>query len=262
MAAALEVFTDPDRGWQVRTVLVEGDPWFVAADVCAALGHTNGRRAVAQHVDEIDKGVTDCDTPGGRQRLTTVNEAGLWSLVFGSHLPAAREFRRWVTSVVLPEIRRTGSFNAAAAPAFEVPTTYVGALELALAQARQLETQSVALAAAAPKVEFHDRLVAAAGDWSVREAAQILDRDPAISTGERRLFQTLVAIGWLDRTRQPYQGHVDRGRMVRRVGHYRDASTGELVAYSTVRITPKGLTDLHHRLGGAAQLVEITEGAA
>jgi prophage antirepressor-like protein len=95
---------------KLRHTLIDGEPWFVAADVCTILGYTNARKAVSDHVDSEDKGVTKRDTLGGSQRQTIVNESGLYALIFGSTLPKAKEFKRWVTREVLPQIRRTGQF--------------------------------------------------------------------------------------------------------------------------------------------------------
>lgn len=248
---ALDVFHH--GSWELRTLLIDGEPWFVAADVCAALGYSNGRKAVADHVDDLDRGVTASDTPGGRQNVTVINESGLYALIFGSRLETARAFKRWVTGEVLPTLRRTGAYTVE--PAVKAPTTMVEALELALQQARQIVALEEQVAVLEPAARFADTLADAHGDWSVREAAQILDRDPTISTGERRLFATLRAIGWIDRTNQPYQGQINTGRLVCRLGHYRDERTDELVAYSQVRVTPKGLRALHERLGGTGALV-------
>ncbi len=97
---------------QVRVVCDEqGSPWFVAKDVCDALEHTNSRKALADHVDDEDKGVTVGYTPGGEQKLKTINESGLYALIFGSRLEGAKSFKRWVTSEVLPAIRRTGGYQ-------------------------------------------------------------------------------------------------------------------------------------------------------
>jgi len=98
------------NGAAVRTLVRDGEPWFVGRDVALTLGYSNPRDALSKHVDPEDKGVAICDTPGGPQRLTTVNESGLYALIFGSKLPAARAFKRWVTSEVLPTLRRTGAY--------------------------------------------------------------------------------------------------------------------------------------------------------
>jgi hypothetical protein len=103
------------EGREVRTVTIDGEPWFVAADLCTILGYKNSRKAIADHVDSEDKGVTKRDTVGGSQSHTIVNESGLYTLILRSTLPQAKRFKHWVTSEVLPTIRKTGQFQ------FDVP---------------------------------------------------------------------------------------------------------------------------------------------
>ena len=98
---------------KVRMVEIEGEPWFVGKDVAEILGYTNPRKAIIDHVDDEDKGVTKCDTLGGAQDLTIINEAGLYSLIFFSKLPAAKKFKHWVTHEVLPSIRKYGFYECA-----------------------------------------------------------------------------------------------------------------------------------------------------
>lgn len=106
----LMIFENPEFG-RVRSVEIDGEPWLVGKDVAQALGYTNPRKALADHVDEEDKGVTKCDTLGGNQDMTVINESGLYSLVLSSKLPGAKQFRRWVTSEVLPTIRKKGGYT-------------------------------------------------------------------------------------------------------------------------------------------------------
>ena len=101
----LQIFNNAQFG-SVRTAVVDGEVMFVGKDVADCLGYANSRKAIADHVDDEDKGVTKCDTLGGVQDLTVINESGLYSLVFASKLPKAKEFKRWVTSEVLPSIRK------------------------------------------------------------------------------------------------------------------------------------------------------------
>lgn len=103
------VFNHPEFG-ELRTVEIDGEPWFVGKDVAAALGYTNSRDAIATHVFADDKGVESIDTLGGRQKMTIINESGLYALVFGSRLKIAKDFKHWVTSEVLPSIRKTGGY--------------------------------------------------------------------------------------------------------------------------------------------------------
>lgn len=105
----IQIFTSPEFG-EIRTLEQNGEPWFVGKDVAQALGYSNPRKAMIDHVDEQDKGVTKCDTLGGSQEVTIINESGLYSLIFGSKLESAVRFKRWVTSEVLPAIRKTGGY--------------------------------------------------------------------------------------------------------------------------------------------------------
>lgn len=99
----------PEFG-ELRTVEIDGEPWFVGKDVAEALGYSNARKAVLVYVDAEDKGVTKWDTLGGTQQMTIINESGLYSLILSSKLPSAKEFKHWVTSEVLPSIRKNGAY--------------------------------------------------------------------------------------------------------------------------------------------------------
>ena len=103
----VQIFNNEEFG-QVRTLVINGEPWFVGKDVAEILGYSNTRKALADHVDEEDKGVTKCDTLGGVQDLTVINESGLYSLILSSKMPNAKKFKHWVTSEVLPSIRKHG----------------------------------------------------------------------------------------------------------------------------------------------------------
>lgn len=106
----LKIFENEEFG-SIRTVTRDGEVWFVGKDVAEALGFTNSRDAIATHVFDDDKGVEIIDTLGGKQKMTAINESGLYALVFGSRLESAKRFKRWVTSEVLPAIRKTGSYD-------------------------------------------------------------------------------------------------------------------------------------------------------
>lgn len=106
----IKVFKNSQFG-QVRTIIKDNEPWFVAADVCRALEVGNSRQALTR-LDEDEKGVISTDTPGGEQEMSIVNEPGLYSLVLGSRKPEARAFKRWITHEVIPAIRKTGGYIA------------------------------------------------------------------------------------------------------------------------------------------------------
>ncbi len=117
----LQIFKNEEFG-EVRSLKIGDEPWFVGKDVADILGYTNSRKAISDHVDDEDKGVTKCDTLGGKQDLTIINESGLYSLILSSKLPTAKKFKRWVTSEVLPAIRKTGNY--------QIPTDPMTALKL------------------------------------------------------------------------------------------------------------------------------------
>lgn len=104
-----EIFNHPEFG-NLRCIEKDGEPWFVGKDVAMALGYSNTRDALSRHVDVEDKGVVNHDTPSGIQKMTIINESGLYSLILSSKLESAKRFKRWVTSEVLPCIRKTGGY--------------------------------------------------------------------------------------------------------------------------------------------------------
>ena len=105
----LKIFENPDFG-KVRTMEIDGEPYFVGKDVAEILGYSNPQKAIREHVDDDDKGVNEMVTPGGAQQLVCINESGLYSLILSSKLPKAKELKRWVTSEVLPSIRKHGLY--------------------------------------------------------------------------------------------------------------------------------------------------------
>ena len=109
----LQIFENPEFG-TIRTVEINGEPWLVGKDVAAALGYEKPTDAVRKHVDREDRGVSKIETPSGTQDMTIINESGLYSLILSSKLPGAKKFKRWVTSEVLPAIRKTGGYMAPA----------------------------------------------------------------------------------------------------------------------------------------------------
>lgn len=105
----LQIFSNPDFG-SIRTTMIDCEPWFVGKDAAVALGYKNSRQALATNVDPEDKGVHSVDSLRGKQSMVIINESGLYSLIFSSKLPDAKRFKRWVTSEVLPSLRKTGKY--------------------------------------------------------------------------------------------------------------------------------------------------------
>lgn len=122
----LTVFTNEEFG-EVRTMVIEGEPWFVGRDVAESLGYAKARNAIATHVDSEDKKDAPIQgTLGGVQKMTIINESGLYSLIFGSKLESATRFKRWVTKEVLPSIRKTGGYKVPTSPAEQIKLLATG----------------------------------------------------------------------------------------------------------------------------------------
>ena len=186
----LTIFENPEFG-AIRTVELDGEPWLVGKDVAQALGYSNTRDALDRHVDPEDKNtVVNPDGNRGNPNMTIINESGLYSLVLSSKLPTARKFRRWVTSEVLPSIRRTGGYN--------LPKDYPSALR-ALADAEEQRQALLAENTAnKPKVIFADAVSASERSILVGELAKLL-RQNGVEIGQNRLFDWMRQKGFLIR---------------------------------------------------------------
>ena len=106
----LTVFSNTEFG-EIRTIMIDNEPWFVAKDVALLLGYKNTNQSVKDNTDEQDRRISPIVTPSGTQNMVIINESGLYDLIFGSHLPEAKKFKRWITSEVLPTLRKTGSYS-------------------------------------------------------------------------------------------------------------------------------------------------------
>jgi len=256
----------------VRIVMIDGEPWFVLADLCRVLGIANAGNVASRLADE-DKGIHQADTPGGRQNLTIVSEPGMYEVVIRSDKPEAVAFRRWITGEVLPSIRRTGQYGQ---PELDLSDP-IAAIEAANARSQQaieiakseraarIEAQAHARALEAPAAAW-SHMADSTGDYGVDDAAKVLTRDPNIKIGRDRLFSFMAAEGWIFRNRatnrwKAYQTQVDCGRLTEKLGTpFLHEPTGQMrVPDPTIRITPKGLAELHKRLGGSGQLPMVAE---
>lgn len=180
----LQLFTFEDA-FPFRTLTVDGEPWFVAKDVCEALGIANVSMACGK-LDDDEKAISDIDTLRGLQKHVTVNESGLYSLILTSTKPAAKRLKKWVTSKVLPSIRKTGSYGVVAAP-----TNFADALQLAADQQREIQRQQEQLALAAPKVELANAVIADARLLNFTEVAKEFDMARA------KFINLLSQSGWI-----------------------------------------------------------------
>lgn len=156
----LKNFTFEDQ--QIRALTIEGEPWFVGKDVAEVLGYSNSRKAIADHVDSEDKGVTKCYTLGGTQQIAIINESGLYSLILSSKLPDAKKFKHWVTHTVLPTIRKHGAYMTSA-KIEEVLTDPDTIIQLATQLKQEREGRLIAeqrIGELTPKADYCDRVLA------------------------------------------------------------------------------------------------------
>lgn len=135
----IQIFNNPEFG-EIRTVIIDGEPWFVGRDVANALGYAKPQNAVRNNVDEEDARIEGTLTNGGEQRTIVINESGLYSLIFGSKLESAKKFKKWVTSEVLPSIRKNGSYGS------QLPKNPMELLELHYEAIRHVDNKVDALA--------------------------------------------------------------------------------------------------------------------
>lgn len=243
----------------VRVVIQDGEPRWVASDVAKVLGYRDAAN-MTRMLDEDEKATHNVRTSqvsAEFRRMTVITEAGLYACILKSRVPAAREFKRWVIHEILPAIRKHGGYltPAAAKEALTDPDFIIRlATQLKEERARTAELEGPAKAWST----FQDE----DGDYSVSDAAKVLCRDPAIEIGRQRLFDFMAEQKWIFRVtgrRAHWAAYQDKGiktgRLVQKLsGSFFNERTGVWEQGTpTIRITTKGLYDLHQLLGGTTQ---------
>lgn len=179
-------------GFAIRALTIDGEPWFVAADVCEVLTVATEQ---TRRLDDDEKGLRTVQTHGGPQQMLVINESGLYSLILTSRKPEAKRFKKWVTSEVLPSIRRTGSYSTNA-PA--VPQSLSAALRLAADQADQIEALAIerdhAIATKAQIGSKREATAMATAATAKREASKLKDQ-LGFSTRHATILQVEDAVG-------------------------------------------------------------------
>lgn len=228
-------------GHRVRVELVDGEPVFVHVDVCAVLDIGNPSD-VLRRLDDDERTLVSIDGPNGRQvEVNAVTEAGLYSLILGSRKPQARPFKRWVTHEVLPQIRRTGRYQAAPAPvaiptARELAQLVIAAEDRADAEAARAQVAEQKIAELEPRVAAADALLDADGTVSMGAVANMF------GIGRTTFFKMLRTERILQGDRRPYQEYADWFRVV--TGTYESSDGGKHVHY-TSHMYPAGALRLH-----------------
>ena len=194
----IKVFTNENFG-TIRTIEIDGDPWFVGKDVAQRLGYRDTSDALKNHVDDEDK-LTRCFTDSGQSReMYIINESGLYSLVLSSKLESARKFKRWITSEVIPQIRKTGAYH--------VPQTYAQALRELADKTEKMEALQKQNQLMQPKAEFFDAVTDSKTAIPIGDVAKILD----VGIGRNKLFDFLRQKNILTSDNRPYQRYIDSG---------------------------------------------------
>ena len=202
MENKIQVFTNDEFG-KVRTLMINNEPWFVGKDVAEVLGYTDVSHTILDHVDEEDR--MNSKTQGqnapelGQRGSWLINESGLYSLILSSKLPTAKKFKRWVTSEVLPSIRKTGGYV--------MPKTFSEAL---MAYAKEVEVRErleLENTEMRPKAEFYDDVTGSEDTIDIGEVAKVLH----MGIGRNKLFQFLRDKKVLAPNNAPYQRFIDAG---------------------------------------------------
>ena len=212
----LTVFNHEEFG-TIRTTVINEEPWFVGKDVAIALGYEKPTDAARKHVETEDRGVSKIETPSGTQDMTIINESGLYSLVLSSKLPGAKKFKRWVTSEVLPSIRKHGAYMTAETieKVLLNPDTIIKLATDLKEEQQKRKLLEAKVEEDKPKVLFAEAVSTAKTSILVGELAKLLKQN-GVDIGQNRLFQWMRQNGYLVRRQgndfnMPTQKSMDMG---------------------------------------------------
>ncbi|WP_298653079.1 phage antirepressor KilAC domain-containing protein [uncultured Eubacterium sp.] len=200
MTPSIKIFNNAEFG-EVRIFDKNGEPWFVGRDVCNILGYANSSDALAKRVDTEDKGVANCDTLGGNQNLTIINESGLYSLILSSKLPNAKRFKHWVTSEILPSIRKHGMY--ATDELINNPDVFIQVLQELKAERERKAALEAQAEANRPKIIFADAVAASHNSILIGDLAKLIKQN-GVDIGQKRLFEWLRNNGYLMKSGASY----------------------------------------------------------
>ena len=236
----IQVFNNEQFG-SIRTTGTADEPLFCAADICRALGYTNGPKAIKDHCDEGDITKRYTPTSSGEQNMTFVTESGLYSLIFGSKLEQAKRFKYWVTKDVLPSIRKTGSYSIQNMSRKELALMIVQAEEEKEALMLENKQKDAQLEEQKPKVVFADAILGSTSSCLVGELAKILTQN-GYKIGQNQLFVWLRANHYLGVSGEyyniPNQRYVEQGLFELKKNTH--SENGVMKTTVTTKVTPKG----------------------
>ena len=219
---------------KIRTIEKDGEPWFLGRDITEALGYQNGSRDIDRHVDREDITTEQIVLSGQRREVILINESGLYSLIMGSRLPNAKKFKRWVTSEVLPQIRKTGGYH--------LPQTYSEALRALAEKAEQNEKLLADNQRMRPKEIFADAVATSKTSILIGELAKLIAQN-GYPIGQTRLFKWMREHGYLikDGTSKnmPMQRYVQQGLFEIKESSVQNPD-GSVRITKTTKVTGKG----------------------
>lgn len=229
----IQVFNNNEFG-DIRTVTINNEPWFVGKDVAEALGYAEPRSAVSKKVDNTDRGVAEMETPSGKQNMTIISESGVYALVFGSKLESAKRFKHWVTSEVLPTLRKTGSYGMPQGKEL---------LALAVIEAQKtIEEKNKEIERMRPKEVFADAVASSKDSILIGELAKLICQN-GYSIGQNRLFTWMRDNGYLmvqGASRNiPKQRYVEQGLFEIKESSIANPD-GSVRLIKTTKVTAKG----------------------
>lgn len=212
----LQIFNSPEFG-AIRTIEKDGEPWFVGKDVAAALGYKEPTKAAREKVDDDDKGVSKIDTPSGIQEMTIINESGLYSLVLSSKLPTAKKFKRWVTSEIIPSIRKHGAYMTPETleKVLLSPDTLMQLAQNLKDEQEKRKALEAQIESQKPAVLFTGAVETSKTSILIGELAKMLKQN-GINIGQNRLFAWMREKGYLIKRKgtdynMPTQRSMDMG---------------------------------------------------
>lgn len=239
----VEIFKNEEFG-EIRTVVIENEPWFVGRDVATALGYAKPENAIATHVEKEDKYTTTLKQGNGTNltsKTTLINESGIYSLIFGSKLESAKRFKHWVTSEVLPTIRKHGAYMTDE-KAFDVLHNAGGLADLLQQAAEQLKQKDIQIEIMKPKALFADAVASSKNSILIGELAKLIKAN-GYDIGQNKLFSWMRENGYLMKSgeayNQPTQKSMELGLMKIKKSIINNPD-GSTITTATTKITGKG----------------------
>ena len=244
MENKLQIFENPQFG-KMRTVEINGEIYFVGKDVASILVYVETAKAVREHVEEEDKGVSVLDTPGGKQEMTMINESGLYSLILSSKLPKAKEFKHWVTSEVLPSIRKHGAYmtNATLDEIADNPDLLMKLAQSLKAEREKRIAAEKTIEEQKPKVIFADAVETSKTSILIGELAKLISQN-GVKIGQNRLFAWLRDNGYLIKAKRADYNMPTQNAMEMKLFEVKERTInnpdGSIKITKTPKVTGKG----------------------